>query len=50
MWDESYSAEEYAYGTKPNKFLEENFNCIPKGHVLRLEIGAVSRLLTFQED
>jgi len=39
MWDERYSAEGYAYGTKPNKFLEENFNCIPKGHVLSLAEG-----------
>ena len=39
MWDERYSAEEYAYGTTPNKFLEENFNCIPKGKVLSLAEG-----------
>ena len=39
MWDERYSAEGYAYGTKPNKFLEENFNCIPKGKVLSLAEG-----------
>jgi len=39
MWDERYSAEEYAYGTTPNKFLEENFNCIPKGNVLSLAEG-----------
>lgn len=39
MWDERYSAEEYAYGTKPNKFLEENFNHIPKGKVLSLAEG-----------
>jgi len=29
-------AEEYAYGTQPNKFLEENVNSIPKGKVLSL--------------
>lgn len=39
MWDERYGAEEYAYGTKPNKFLEENVNHIPKGRVLSLAEG-----------
>lgn len=39
MWDERYSVEEYAYGTKPNNFLEEHFNCIPKGQVLSLAEG-----------
>ena len=39
MWDERYSIEEYAYGTKPNKFLEENVNHIPKGKVLSLAEG-----------
>jgi SAM-dependent methyltransferase len=39
MWDERYSAEEYAYGTTPNKFLEENVNSIPKGKVLSLAEG-----------
>jgi SAM-dependent methyltransferase len=39
MWDERYSAEEYAYGKTPNKFLEENINCIPKGKVLSLAEG-----------
>ena len=39
MWDERYSTEDYAYGTKPNKFLEENFNQIPKGRVLSLAEG-----------
>jgi SAM-dependent methyltransferase len=39
MWDERYSAEEYAYGTKPNEFLEENVNAIPKGKVLSLAEG-----------
>ena len=39
MWDERYSAEEYAYGTTPNKFLEENVHCIPKGRVLSLAEG-----------
>ena len=39
MWDERYGAEEYAYGTKPNKFLEENVSSIPKGKVLSLAEG-----------
>lgn len=39
MWDERYSAEEYAYGTTPNEFLEENVHCIPKGRVLSLAEG-----------
>ncbi|HKR02074.1 MAG TPA: class I SAM-dependent methyltransferase [Pyrinomonadaceae bacterium] len=39
MWDERYSTEEYAYGTKPNEFLEENISYIPKGKVLSLAEG-----------
>ena len=39
MWDERYSAEEYAYGTTPNEFLVENFIHIPKGRVLSLAEG-----------
>jgi SAM-dependent methyltransferase len=39
MWDERYGAEEYAYGTQPNQFLEENVNHIPKGKVLSLAEG-----------
>jgi SAM-dependent methyltransferase len=39
MWDERYSGEEYAYGTAPNAFLEQNFNRIPKGRVLSLAEG-----------
>lgn len=39
MWDERYSAEGYAYGTKPNRFLEENVSHIPKGKVLSLAEG-----------
>lgn len=39
MWDERYNAEEYAYGTKPNQFLEENVEHIPKGKVLSLAEG-----------
>jgi SAM-dependent methyltransferase len=39
MWDERYNTEEYAYGTKPNKFLEANVSYIPKGKVLSLAEG-----------
>ena len=39
MWDERYSAEEYAYGTTPNDFLAEKVSCIPKGKVLSLAEG-----------
>jgi SAM-dependent methyltransferase len=39
MWDERYSAEEYAYGTNPNNFLEVNVSSIPKGKVLSLAEG-----------
>ena len=39
MWGERYSSEVYAYGTKPNDFLKENFNYIPKGKLLSLAEG-----------
>ena len=39
MWDERYSAQEYVYGTNPNKFLEANVSSIPKGKVLSLAEG-----------
>src|SRR5919112_1168906 len=39
MWDERYSSEEYAYGTKPNRFLEAKVSFIPKGKVLSLAEG-----------
>lgn len=39
MWDERYSAEGYAYGTSPNKFLEANVSHIPMGKVLSLAEG-----------
>ncbi len=39
MWDERYSALNYIYGTKPNEFLAQNFNLIPKGKVLCLAEG-----------
>ena len=39
MWDERYSAKEYAYGTDPNTFLVANFAHLPKGRVLSLAEG-----------
>jgi hypothetical protein len=39
MWDERYSAEEYADGTEPNTFLTANFQHLPKGRVLSLAEG-----------
>lgn len=39
MWDERYSAEEYAYGTAPNEFLVEKVGCLPQGKVLSLAEG-----------
>jgi SAM-dependent methyltransferase len=39
MWDERYNAEEYAYGKKPNEFLEASISSIPKGRVLSLAEG-----------
>ena len=39
MWDERYNTEDYAYGTQPNEFLEQNFGRIPKGRVLSIGEG-----------
>jgi SAM-dependent methyltransferase len=39
MWDETYSVEEYVFGTNPNNFLEANVSSIPKGKVLSLAEG-----------
>ncbi|WP_019555888.1 class I SAM-dependent methyltransferase [Thiomicrorhabdus arctica] len=39
MWDEKYSAPNYIYGTKPNEFLTQNFNLLPKGKILCLAEG-----------
>lgn len=39
MWDERYSADEYAYGKDPNEFLVEQYEIIPKGKVLSLAEG-----------
>jgi SAM-dependent methyltransferase len=39
MWDERYSAEEFAYGKTPNQFLQDNYQHIPQGTVLSLAEG-----------
>lgn len=39
MWDERYTAEEYAYGTQPNDFLVAQAARIPPGRVLCLAEG-----------
>ena len=39
MWDERYSAEEYAYGKTANTFLQDKYHHIPKGKVLSLAEG-----------
>jgi len=39
MWDQRYSQAEFAYGTKPNEFLEANFSHLPKGKVLSIAEG-----------
>jgi SAM-dependent methyltransferase len=39
MWDERYSAKEYAYGIEPNDFLKANVNALLKGSILSLAEG-----------
>ena len=39
MWDERYSANEYAYGKEPNDFLRQHARLIPAGQVLCLADG-----------
>lgn len=39
MWDERYSADEYAYGKEPNAFLRQHAKLIPAGQVLCLADG-----------
>lgn len=39
MWDERYSASDYAYGTEPNDFLKSVASRIPAGPVLCLAEG-----------
>ena len=39
MWDERYSAAEYAYGKMPNDFLKNEYRHIPKGKVLSVAEG-----------
>lgn len=39
MWDERYNTDEYVYGTKPNEFLYNYINELPKGKVLSIAEG-----------
>lgn len=39
MWDERFSADEYAYGTLPNDFLREQVSTLQLGTVLSLAEG-----------
>lgn len=39
MWDERYNTDEYVYGVKPNDFLYNNVNELPKGKILSLAEG-----------
>src|SRR3954454_15677081 len=39
MWDQRYSAAEFAYGTEPNDFLAARVEAIPPGPVLELGCG-----------
>nr|WP_320167292.1 class I SAM-dependent methyltransferase [uncultured Methylophaga sp.] len=39
MWDERYNTDDYVYGIKPNDFLRDNVQAIPKGRVLSLAEG-----------
>ena len=34
MWNERYSADEYAYGTSPNEFFRKNIEQLPPGKIL----------------
>jgi SAM-dependent methyltransferase len=39
FWDERFSAEEYIYGTKPNKFFREQLDKLQPGKILLLGEG-----------
>ena len=39
MWDQRYSNESFAYGTKPNDFLASQYDQLPSGKVLCLAEG-----------
>ena len=39
MWDERYNTDDYVYGIKPNDFLRDHMQAIPKGRVLSLAEG-----------
>ena len=36
MWDERYADNDYVYGTKPNDFLRNHLDRLPKGKILSL--------------
>ena len=39
FWDERFAAEEYIYGTEPNKFFREQLDKLPPGKILLLGEG-----------
>ena len=39
MWDQRYDVNEYVYGTKPNDFLRQNIDQLPKGKILTIAEG-----------
>jgi 2-polyprenyl-3-methyl-5-hydroxy-6-metoxy-1,4-benzoquinol methylase len=39
FWNQRYAAEAFAYGTKPNDFLVQNLNLLPKGKILFVAEG-----------
>ncbi|MBD1581361.1 class I SAM-dependent methyltransferase [Pseudoalteromonas sp. S16_S37] len=39
MWDERYNSKQYVYGTRPNDFLKERVQSLPKGRILSLAEG-----------
>jgi len=39
FWDERFSAEEYIYGTEPNRFFREQLDRLPPGKILLLGEG-----------
>lgn len=38
-WDERYGVDKYAYGKKPNLFLKQNVDSIPRGNILCVADG-----------
>ena len=39
FWNQRYAADAFAYGTKPNDFLVQNLNLLPKGKILFVAEG-----------